>query len=184
MPLCEIAIFLYTGHVVVGASKQCIKYLRENADRCQYTVSSLSLIYHRHIGSQVLNELAVSGAFHTGLMQPAQAAVDAAVRDVTLNAPRLNVYSNFSGKVFPRKPSQIRQQIVKQLNYPVKWEQIMQLIYRKHQVSIFHLNFSLCLSLQDYRFPTFYEIGPGRQLGAILFQVSKKAFKTYKSCGD
>ena len=163
---------------------------------------------------QVLKDLAVSGAFHTGLMQPvifafdcvscrqllaakniaftacllqAQSHVAAAVREAKLGAARLNVYSNYSGKVYPRKPSLIRQHIIRQLNYPVKWEQIMQLIYRKHQVSSRFSLESLALQstrLQDYNFPTFYELGPGRQLGAILFQVSKKAFKTYKSFGN
>ncbi|KAI6230157.1 PKS-AT domain-containing protein [Aphelenchoides fujianensis] len=150
-PLCDISNFLYCGTVVVGGSQFCLRFLKENSERCKF---------------QVVRELAVSGAFHTGLMQPAEKPVLDALRQVDVRPPTLNVYSNYLGKVYSRKKTEIRRAIVKQLSNPVKWEQIMQLIYRKHQ---------------DYRFPTFYEVGPGRQLGAILMQVSKKAYLTYKS---
>ncbi|KAI6220160.1 PKS-AT domain-containing protein [Aphelenchoides besseyi] len=152
-PLCDIANYLYCGTVVVGASKLCINFLKQNAERCNF---------------KVVKDLAVAGAFHTGLMHPAEQPLMDVLHKVEIDVPKLNVYSNYTGKVYSRKKSEIRREIVKQLSNPVKWEQIMQLIYRKHK---------------DYRFPNFLEIGPGRQLGAILIQVSKKAYANYRSYG-
>ncbi|VDK20644.1 unnamed protein product [Anisakis simplex] len=88
------------------------------------------------------------------------------ISGVELSAPRVNIYANYTGKIYGRKLARIRDNLIKQISSPVKWEQILQLLYRKHQ---------------DYKFPTYMEIGPGRQLGAMLVQVSKKAYKHYEN---
>uniref|UniRef100_A0A1I7WKP7 Type II protein arginine methyltransferase n=1 Tax=Heterorhabditis bacteriophora TaxID=37862 RepID=A0A1I7WKP7_HETBA len=61
--------------------------------------------------------------------------------------------------------------------------QIQQLLYRKHQVILIyqtkfplHIVVNFILIMQDYKFPRFVEVGPGRQLGTMLLQVSKKAY--------
>ncbi|KAH7727481.1 ADP-specific Phosphofructokinase/Glucokinase conserved region family protein [Aphelenchoides avenae] len=150
-PLCEVSNYLFSGVKVIGASNVCINFLESNADRYKF---------------QVVKRLDVSGAFHTQLMDPAAKVLDQALKDVRFGVARANVYSNYTGRIYPRKPEKIRECIAKQVNNPVKWEQIMQLIYRKHQ---------------DYKFPSFFEVGPGRQLGATLLQTSKKAFGHYVS---
>lgn len=65
--------------------------------------------------------------------------------DVEINQqPRMNIYSNYTGKLHIYKEKQIREAIVKQVCSPVKWEQIQQLLHAKHQVS-FKLLIALCL---------------------------------------
>lgn len=115
---------------------------------------------------KVLKRLEVSGAFHTRLMEPAIDQVREVLKDIKLNPPRCNVYSNYTGKVYGRKGSELKRGLLMQIAAPVKWEQIQQLLYRKHQ---------------DYKFPNYIEFGPGRQLGSMLINVSKKAYSSYKN---
>lgn len=59
------------------------------------------------------------------------------ILDVEINQqPRMNIYSNYTGKLHIYKEKQIREAIAKQVCSPVKWEQIQQLLHAKHQVSI------------------------------------------------
>jgi [acyl-carrier-protein] S-malonyltransferase len=148
-PICEVANYLFCGVKVIGASNTCMEFLESNADRFKF---------------QVVKRLQVSGAFHTSLMTPAADVLAKALNEVRLGDARMNIYSNYTGKIYSRKTKIIRENIVKQVDNPVKWEQTMQLLYRLHQ---------------DYHFPSFFEVGPGRQLGATLLQVSKKAYKHY-----
>uniref|UniRef100_A0A915E2J2 Malonyl-CoA:ACP transacylase (MAT) domain-containing protein n=1 Tax=Ditylenchus dipsaci TaxID=166011 RepID=A0A915E2J2_9BILA len=147
--ICDVANYLYCGVKVVGGTNICLDYLESNANRLQY---------------QVIKRLPVSGAFHTLLMAPAQQKVEEVLANITINIPKINIYSNFSGKLYPQNEAKIRSYLVKQISNPVKWEQIIQLLFRKHQ---------------DYVFPSYFEVGPGRQLGTILAQVSTKAYKNY-----
>lgn len=78
--------------------------------------------------------MAVNGAFHTNLMLEAEMKVSAALKNIQLRIPRINVYSNYTGKIYPKRYQDIEECIVKQISNPVKWEQIMQLLFRKHQV--------------------------------------------------
>ncbi|VDP52009.1 unnamed protein product [Heligmosomoides polygyrus] len=150
MVICEVANFLFCGVRVIGANETCLRFLEENQNRFKFTV---------------VKRLEVSGAFHTRLMEPAVVKVREAVAGAEIQRPRCNVYSNYTGQIYPAKKSEIRSTIVKQVMNPVKWEQIQQLLYRKHR---------------DYTFPMFVELGAGRQLGAMLMQTSKKAYKTYQ----
>ncbi|KAK0424022.1 hypothetical protein QR680_008460 [Steinernema hermaphroditum] len=149
LSICEDANFLFCQHRVVGGSETCLSFLETNAKKYNF---------------DVLKRLAVGGAFHTRLMNDALGSVKQVLKEVKLEPPRLNVYSNYTGKVYPRKLGEIRECLTKQINNPVKWEQIQQVLYRKHE---------------DYKFPNFIEVGPGRQLGSMLIHVSKKAYKSY-----
>lgn len=60
----------------------------------------------------------------------------------------------------------VRNQLVKQLVSPVKWEQTLHEIYER---------------TQGEKFPRTFEVGPGRQLGATLQKCNKKAFSTYEN---
>uniref|UniRef100_A0AC34QPX4 Malonyl-CoA:ACP transacylase (MAT) domain-containing protein n=1 Tax=Panagrolaimus sp. JU765 TaxID=591449 RepID=A0AC34QPX4_9BILA len=151
LPLCEVANYLFCGVKVVGGSNKALAHLEANAQRFNF---------------QVLKRLAVSGAFHTRLMQPAENILREALKAVEFQPAKCNVYSNFTGKVHGRKGADIRRGLVLQVSSPVKWEQIQQLLFRKHQ---------------DEKFPNYIEIGPGRQLGTMFANVSKKAFKSYSN---
>ncbi|CAI2347239.1 unnamed protein product [Caenorhabditis sp. 36 PRJEB53466] len=149
LDVCEVANYLYCGVRVVGGSETCLKFLEDNQEK--YKI-------------QVLKRLAVSAAFHTRQMESAVEKVAKAFQNVEMQRPVCNVYSNYTGQVMAAKRSEIRGAVAKQVNSPVKWEQIQQILFRKHQ---------------DEKFPRFYEVGPGRQLGAMLLQTSKKAHKHY-----
>ncbi|EFO96416.1 hypothetical protein CRE_22115 [Caenorhabditis remanei] len=149
LDICEIANYLYCGVRVIGGSETCLKFLEENQDK--YNI-------------QVLKRLAVSAAFHTRLMETAVEKVAKSFQNVEMSRPVCNVYSNYTGKVMSTKKGDVRGAVAKQVNSPVRWEQIQQFLFRKHQNEVF---------------PRFYEVGPGRQLGAMLFQTSKKAHKNY-----
>ncbi|KAJ1354315.1 hypothetical protein KIN20_011209 [Parelaphostrongylus tenuis] len=153
MDVCEVANYLFCGVRVIGANETCMRFLEENEEKYNY---------------KVLKRLQVSGAFHTRQMEPAVAKVREALADVEIQKAQCNVYSNYTGHIYPARNSEIRTVIAKQVTSPVKWEQIQQLLYRKHR---------------DYVFPMFVELGPGRQLGAMLMQTSKKAFRNYHHFG-
>lgn len=57
-----------------------------------------------------------------------------AFKNVEVQRAVCNVYSNYTGQVLSMKKSDIRGAVAKQVNSPVKWEQIQQLLFRKHQV--------------------------------------------------
>lgn len=149
LDVCEVANYLYCGVRVIGGSETCLKFLEEN--QTKYNI-------------QVLKRLSVSAAFHTRQMENAVEKVARAFKNVEMHRPVCNVYSNYTGKVMSSKKADVRGAVAKQVNSPVRWEQIQQILFRKHQNEVF---------------PRFYEVGPGRQLGAMLFQTSKKAHKNY-----
>ncbi|KAK2076516.1 hypothetical protein QBZ16_001042 [Prototheca wickerhamii] len=65
--------------------------------------------------------LAVSGAFHTPLMDPARAALEEVLASVEIRDPRIPVYSNVTGKPF-KNGAEIAALLPRQLVEPVKWE--------------------------------------------------------------
>lgn len=107
--------------------------------------------------------LPVSGAFHTELMESATEPLREVLRQVEVRRPEINVYSNVDGKRY-MNASHVRRQLVKQLVSPVKWEQTLHEIYER---------------TQGTKFPHTYEVGPGKQLGAMLQKCNRKAFTTY-----
>ncbi|KAK6033347.1 hypothetical protein OSTOST_00446 [Ostertagia ostertagi] len=111
MDICEVANYLFCGVRVVGASETCLRFLEENQEKYKFTV---------------VKRLEVSGAFHTRQMESAVAKVREAVSAVEILKAHCNVYSNYSGHVYPAKKSEIRAAIAKQITNPVKWEQISQ----------------------------------------------------------
>ncbi|KAM9845636.1 malonyl-CoA-acyl carrier protein transacylase, mitochondrial [Aulostomus maculatus] len=115
----------------------------------------------------------VSGAFHTKLMSSATEPLRKALEQVEIRRPDIKVYSNVDGKRYMSE-SHIRKQLVKQLVSPVKWEQSLHEIYERPQ---------------GESFPHTYEVGPGKQLGAMLRNCNRKAFTLYThvdvtSCDD
>lgn len=82
--------------------------------------------------------MSIVGAPYTGLMTPSKTnMIDLMKEFREFGVARINVYSNFLGKAYPRQGKLIRSAISSQFNSPIKWEQIMQTLYRKHQVSLF-----------------------------------------------
>ncbi len=98
--------------------------------------------------------LAVAGAFHTALMQPASEAMAEVFASVTLAAPRVPVYSNVTAQLHGT-PDEMRILLRRQITEPVRWEETIRRLLAEG-----------C--------DRFYEIGPGRVLAGLLKRVQRK----------
>lgn len=98
--------------------------------------------------------LAVAGAFHTELMQPAVGRLKTALESVAMKPPSIPVISNVDADVHS-DPEAIRELLVRQVVQPVLWEQSMK-------------------RLLGEGFTQFYEIGPGRVLRGLLRRIDRK----------
>jgi [acyl-carrier-protein] S-malonyltransferase len=98
--------------------------------------------------------LAVAGAFHTHLMKPADERLAEALASVTVSRPRIPVISNVDAQAH-EDPETIRQNLVRQVVSPVRWEDSMR-------------------SLLDQGVSQFFEIGPGKVLRGLLKRIDRK----------
>jgi [acyl-carrier-protein] S-malonyltransferase len=106
-------------------------------------------------GAMKAMPLAVAGAFHTPIMQPAVERLAAALEDVELKRPRIPVVSNVDARPHD-DPETIRRLLVEQVMSPVRWEDSMRW-------------------LLEEGFDAFHEIGPGRVLRGLLRRIDRKA---------
>ena len=136
----QIANYLCPGNIVVSGHKAaCAK------------VAELAIA----AGAMKTIPLAVAGAFHTSIMQPAVERLKAALAGVKLNSPRIPVVSNVDAAVHS-DPEEIRSLLVKQLVSPVRWEDSQRY-------------------LLNQGYGPHWEIGPGRVLRGLLKRIERKA---------
>ncbi|KAL4681320.1 hypothetical protein H8959_006797 [Pygathrix nigripes] len=109
--------------------------------------------------------LPVSGAFHTRLMEPAVEPLTQVLKAIDIKKPLVSVYSNVHGHRYMH-PSHIQKLLAQQVVSPVKWEQTMHAIYERKK---------------GREFPQTFEVGPGKQLGAILKSCNMQAWKSYSA---
>ena len=69
--------------------------------------------------------LAVGGAFHSPLMEPAREQLQAAIEATTFNTPSCPIYQNVTAQA-TTDPAVIKQNLIKQLTAPVRWTQTLQ----------------------------------------------------------
>lgn len=134
----EIANLLCPGNIVVSGSRAACEALERLVEQA---------------GGRSIR-LAVAGAFHTPLMQPADEAVAAALESVQIKPPRVPVWSNVDARPHT-DPEEIRGLLVRQVLQPVLWEQTLR-------------------NLLAAGIDRFYEIGPGRVLAGLLKRVQRK----------
>lgn len=144
-PECAVANYLFPHCKVVAGSLEALNYLEKNAS---------------HYKLRRVKRLPVSGAFHTSLMEPAMEPFKEALSKIKIDQPLIKVHSNFDGKPY-RNVDHIRRQLPKQMIRPVKWEQLLHIIYERPQTE---------------KFPMTYECAPGKSLTVILKQVNAKAW--------
>ncbi|XP_070611417.1 malonyl-CoA-acyl carrier protein transacylase, mitochondrial [Erythrolamprus reginae] len=149
-PVCEVSNYLFPDSRVIAGHLQALEFLQNNSRKFSFARVKM---------------LPVSGAFHTRLMESAMQPLSEALESISFQQPLIPVYSNVDSKKY-RQPEQIQRCLVEQLVSPVKWEQIMHIIYERSQ---------------GKKFPYTYEVGPGKQLGAILKSCNLKASKYYSS---
>ncbi|KAM7114355.1 malonyl-CoA-acyl carrier protein transacylase, mitochondrial isoform 2-T2 [Molossus nigricans] len=107
--------------------------------------------------------LPVSGAFHTRLMEPALEPLARVLQAIDVKQPLVSVHANVDGHPY-RHPKHIRKLLARQVVSPVKWEQTMHALYERKKGT---------------EFPKTFEVGPGRQLGAILKSCNLQAWRSY-----
>ena len=76
-------------------------------------------------GAKRVVVLAVGGAFHSPLMQPAQDELASAIEAASIRAPKCPVYQNVHARAVS-DPAEIRQNLIAQLTAPVRWTQTIE----------------------------------------------------------
>jgi [acyl-carrier-protein] S-malonyltransferase len=97
--------------------------------------------------------LAVAGAFHTPIMQPAVERLRRALATVPMKPPRIPVVTNVDARPHS-DPEEIRSLLAQQVVSPVRWEDSVRY-------------------LLGQGFDTFYEIGPGRVLQGLMKRIER-----------
>ncbi|MDZ4746607.1 MAG: ACP S-malonyltransferase [bacterium] len=127
------ANFNSPGQIVISGSAE---YLRA------------SLPQFKAAGAKIVKELAVSGAFHSPLLQGASVALSEALDNTPFNNARCDVYVNVSGEPM-RDGSALREAAKKQLTSPVQWTQTL-------------------LAMKADGLTEFIEVGPGSVLQGLV----------------
>ncbi|HEY2828279.1 MAG TPA: ACP S-malonyltransferase [Pirellulales bacterium] len=135
----QIANILCPGNIVVSGSKAACARIETAAA----TAGAMKTI-----------PLAVAGAFHTPLMQPAVNRLTTALGKVKLRQPRISVVSNVDAKSH-NNPEEIRQLLVQQVVKPVLWEDSIRWLLAQGVNKV-------------------YEIGPGRVLRSLMKRIDRK----------
>ena len=106
-------------------------------------------------GAKRVMALEVGGAFHSRLMEPAGARLEAALEAVSLHPFQFPVVSNVTGSLY-QDPSEARILLVKQLTHPVQWVNCMR-------------------ALLAGGVRTFLEVGTGSVLKGLLRTIDSQA---------
>ncbi len=137
--ILEIANLLCPGNIAVSGTNAACEAVAEMAEPA---------------GAMKAVPLAVAGAFHTEIMQPAVEQLAAALADVPMQKPKIPVVSNVDAQPHD-DPEEIRQLLIRQVVSPVQWEDSMRYLLAKG-------------------FDQFYEVGPGRVLRGLLRRIDRK----------
>lgn len=136
--LIQIANYLCPGNIVVSGTKAAIDEVEKVAKEKGAPTARLQ----------------VAGAFHTELMKPADEKLAVVLAGVSLQSPRVPVWSNVDAKPHT-DPAEIRGLLVRQVLNPVRWEESIR-------------------GLLSAGVERFFEIGPGRVLAGLLKRVDRK----------
>lgn len=137
--ILRIANYLCPGNIVVSGSKGACERAAALAEQA---------------GGKTV-PLTVAGAFHTEIMRPADERLSEALSAVSVQVPRIPVYSNVDAKSH-QDPEEIRQILVRQVVGPVLWEDCVR-------------------NMQAAGADKFYEVGPGKVLRGLLKRIDRKA---------
>lgn len=128
-----------TGQLVISGSREGIA---KAVDAC------------KEAGAKIAKEIAVDGAFHSPLMQPAAVELEAGIRNANFNAPIVPIYQNVSA-IAETDPGTIQANLIAQLTAPVRWTQSVE---------------AMIADGAD----TFIELGPGRVLQGLVKRINRK----------
>ncbi|HEX4129441.1 MAG TPA: ACP S-malonyltransferase [Pirellulales bacterium] len=136
----QVANLLCPGNIVVSGSVTACERAAELAPGA---------------GAMKAVPLAVAGAFHTPIMQPAVERLKAAIANVPMQAPRIPVVSNVDAQPHS-DPGEIRELLIQQVVSPVRWEDSMRWLLEQGHTQ-------------------FFEVGPGRVLRGLLRRIDRSA---------
>ena len=105
------------GTVVVAANYNCPGQLVISGDIEGINKACEAM---KAAGAKRALPLAVSGAFHSPLMQPAKEELEAAIVATEFKAPLCPIYQNVDGKAHTN-PEEIKNNLIAQLTAPVRW---------------------------------------------------------------
>ena len=106
-------------------------------------------------GARRALKLAVGGAFHSPLMEPARVELEEAINNAVFNKPVCPVYQNVNGKPSDN-PEVIKSNLILQLTSPVRWTQ------------------SILNMIADGA-TSFTEVGPGSVLQGLIKKINKES---------
>lgn len=106
-------------------------------------------------GAKRALKLAVGGAFHSPLMEPARIELELAINSTNFSKPVCPVYQNVNSRPSV-DPDQIKSNLVSQLTSPVRWTQ------------------SILNMIADGA-SSFTEVGPGNVLQGLIKKINKEA---------
>jgi len=136
----QIANYLCPGNIVVsGHRASCERVAEMAADH----------------GAMKAIPLAVAGAFHTAIMEPAKARLAEALAAVDIQTPRIPVISNVDVAAH-EDPAEICDILVQQVCSPVLWNDSMR-------------------AMLDQGTEQFVEVGTGRVLRGLMKRIHRKA---------
>ena len=118
--VCETANYLNSQVKVIGGTKQALDFIELN-----YKTFDINRV----------KRLAVSGAFHTSLMVSCEEPLKHALENVVVKKPKIKFFSNVDAELAWNE-KKIKQNLVKQLSRPVKWEQILNNFYLNENLPI------------------------------------------------
>ena len=104
-------------------------------------------------GAKRALKLAVGGAFHSPLMEPARTELEEAIKSIDFNKPVCPVYQNVNAQAFS-DPEAIKSNLVAQLTSPVRWTQSV-------------------INMIAGGATSFTEVGPGSVLQGLIKKVNK-----------
>jgi [acyl-carrier-protein] S-malonyltransferase len=105
------------------------------------------------LGAKRALKLAVGGAFHSPLMEPARAELEEAIQSTPFAVPICPVYQNVNA-LPSSEPESIKANLVAQLTSPVRWTQTVQKMIADGATS-------------------FTEVGPGKVLQGLIKKVDR-----------
>ncbi|CAE7511799.1 Mcat [Symbiodinium pilosum] len=144
--VCQIANVLFKKGFACAGTKAAIDKLKEAAEKEKAMQAKL---------------IKTSGGFHTDLMKPAAKTLDDALASIAprMKPPRCDVYMNATGQKLAAGTSveEIVSLLSKQLCSPVLWEPSMQ-------------------RMIDDGVQEFYEVGPDKQLRAMMKRIDQSAW--------
>jgi [acyl-carrier-protein] S-malonyltransferase len=105
------------------------------------------------LGAKRAIKLAVGGAFHSPLMEPARIELEKAIDQALFNKPICSIYQNVTA-LPSSDPGLIRENLKKQLTAPVRWTQTVKNMLADGATA-------------------FYEVGPGAVLQGLVKKVDR-----------